>query len=71
MNEKEIMGEARRQKTSLADQIGVECRRCGCKHLLVVYTRPRSGGKIMRRRQCRHCGTRMTTYEVLPGRVGG
>jgi transcriptional regulator NrdR family protein len=59
-----------RQRVSLEKQIGLECRRCGCQHLAVLYTRRRSGGKIMRRRQCRHCGTRMTTYEVLPGRVG-
>ena len=38
------------------------CRRCGCKHFRVVCTRPTWGGPIMRRRECRHCGKRMTTW---------
>jgi len=42
---------------------GLECRYCGCKHFRVVYTRPTYGGRIMRRRECRHCGKRMTTWE--------
>jgi DNA-directed RNA polymerase subunit RPC12/RpoP len=42
---------------------GLECRYCGCKHFRVIYTRPTWGGRIMRRRQCRHCGKRMTTWE--------
>jgi hypothetical protein len=41
----------------------LECRYCGCKHFRVVYTRPTYGGRIMRRRECRHCGKRMTTWE--------
>lgn len=42
---------------------GLECRHCGCKHFRVIYTRPAWGGRIMRRRGCRHCGKRMTTWE--------
>ena len=42
---------------------GLECRNCGCKHFRVIYTRPTWGGQIMRRRECRHCGKRMTTWE--------
>ena len=42
---------------------GLECRGCSCKHFRVVYTRPTWGGRIMRRRECRHCGRRMTTWE--------
>ena len=45
------------------EQRGLECRHCGCKHFLVVYTRPTRGGQIMRRRECRHCGRRITTWE--------
>ena len=41
---------------------GIECRKCGCRHFYVIYTRKRLG-KIMRRRQCRHCGKRVTTFE--------
>ena len=48
------------------DQRGIQCRRCGCRHFFVVYTRPRVG-KILRRKECRHCGTRMTTWEHAIG----
>ena len=50
-----------------ADKRGLECRYCGCKHFRVIYTRPTWGGRIMRRRECRNCGKRMTTWE----RAGG
>ena len=46
---------------------GLECRRCGCKHFRVVYTRPTWGRRIMRRRECRRCGKRMTTWEKAGG----
>lgn len=45
------------------DQKGLTCRHCGCRHFHVVYTRPTWGGRIMRRRECRNCGKRMTTWE--------
>jgi transcriptional regulator NrdR family protein len=41
---------------------GIECPRCGCRHFYVVYTRPRDG-QIVRRKECRHCGRRITTWE--------
>jgi hypothetical protein len=44
-------------------ETGLECRNCGCRDFRVVYTRPRPGNKIMRRRACRHCGKRITTFE--------
>jgi len=50
-----------------ADWRGLECPRCGCRHLRVLYTRRAWGGRILRRRECRHCGRRMTTYETLAG----
>lgn len=43
---------------------GLECRHCGCQHFYVLYTRPASGDRIMRRRECRNCGRRITTYEI-------
>lgn len=53
-----------RKKCNLAmDKWGLECHHCGCKHFRVVYTRPTHGSRIMRRRECRHCGKRMTTWE--------
>jgi hypothetical protein len=45
------------------DQRGLMCRHCGCKHFWVVYTRAVRGGRLMRRRECRHCGRRVTTWE--------
>lgn len=47
---------------------GVVCPRCGCAHLPVLNTR-RSLGRIVRYRQCRHCGRRVTTYEVTPSKL--
>jgi len=41
---------------------GLVCRKCGCTHFFVVYTRPIRGG-IRRSRQCRHCGKRLITTE--------
>jgi hypothetical protein len=49
------------------DKRGLECRWCGCRHFRVVYTQPTWGGRIMRRRECRHCGKRMTTWEKPGG----
>lgn len=46
---------------------GLECPRCGCEHLYVVYTKRSWGGRIVRRRQCRHCGRRVTTVERVSG----
>jgi hypothetical protein len=45
------------------EQRGLECRVCRCKRFRVIYTRPRSGGGLLRRRECRHCGSRITTCE--------
>ena len=50
---------------------GIECRKCGSRYHRTLYTRPQAGGKIVRRRICRHCGHEFTTYEVLPGSVKG
>jgi hypothetical protein len=44
---------------------GVVCSRCGCADLRVRNTR-HSRGRIVRYRECRHCGKRITTYEVPP-----
>jgi len=42
---------------------GVACRKCGCCHLPVYYTR-RQLGCIVRVRECRHCGRRLVTREA-------
>lgn len=49
------------------DGVGIECRECGCRHFFVIYTRAVSERRIMRRRECRHCGWRITTYERVAG----
>lgn len=46
---------------------GLICRRCACGYFRVIYTRPAWAGRIMRRRECRHCGKRMTTWEKAGG----
>lgn len=46
---------------------GLSCSVCGCQHFHVVYTRAMPGGKILRRRECRHCGKRITTTEQQLG----
>jgi transcriptional regulator NrdR family protein len=42
---------------------GLVCEKCGCEHFRVFYTRRAPGGKIVRSRECRHCGRRVITYE--------
>ncbi|MBU0638326.1 MAG: hypothetical protein KKB50_05630 [Planctomycetes bacterium] len=43
--------------------VGLRCPNCHCRHFYVVYTRPKVNGRTMRRRECRHCGRRIVTYE--------
>jgi transcriptional regulator NrdR family protein len=43
--------------------VGFRCRRCGHQQFRVIYTRPAAGGIVIRRRACRHCGTRISTKE--------
>ncbi len=52
---------------ALEEQRGLACWHCGCKHFRVIYTRPYRGKRIMRRRECRNCGKRMTTWEKAGG----
>jgi transcriptional regulator NrdR family protein len=42
---------------------GLCCRDCGCRELRVIYMRKAPLGRVRRRRECRHCGKRTTTYE--------
>ena len=42
---------------------GLKCPKCGCGHFQVLYTRRALGGRLLRRRECRYCGRRITTYE--------
>ena len=49
---------------SHADQHGLVCPQCGCRHFEVLYTRRALGAMLVRRRACRHCGRRITTAET-------
>jgi hypothetical protein len=54
--------------TSGQNSRGLSCRACGCQHFRVLYTRRASGGRLVRRRECRHCGKRFSTWEQEAGR---
>lgn len=41
---------------------GIECPRCGCRHLPALFSR-RKGRLMIRLRVCRHCGKRVRTVE--------
>ena len=45
------------------DVVGLKCSNCECQDFFVVYTQAVKGARIRRRRECRHCGKRVTTYE--------
>lgn len=50
-------------KPTFTHKRGLECPKCGCGHFRVLYTRRAVAGKLLRRRECRYCGRRITTYE--------
>jgi transcriptional regulator NrdR family protein len=64
------MNEPRQRKTwpPKDSSHGVVCPRCACADLRVLNTRY-AHGRIVRYRQCRHCGRRLTTYEVTPAEL--
>lgn len=43
---------------------GLWCSVCGCRHFEVIRTRETRDGRIRRRRACRFCGKRITTFEA-------
>jgi len=43
---------------------GIRCPQCGCCHFYTTHTEPLRDGRIRRRKQCRHCGRRIVTYET-------
>ena len=56
-----------RKPRTARDIIGLQCRKCGHRQFKVIYTRAAFGSKVVRRRECRKCGTRITTAERLLG----
>ena len=56
-----------KNKPAPHEKRGLECPQCGCGHFRVLYTRRALGGRLLRRRQCRYCGRRITTHEHVGG----
>ena len=54
------------QPQSSQSNRGLACPHCGCRHFYVVYTRPKTD-RIVRRKECRHSGKRITTQEKTTG----
>lgn len=52
-----------------ADDGGLECPKCGCRHFRVIYTN-RLPDAIERRRECRNCNYRVFTREKIRGSEG-
>jgi hypothetical protein len=46
---------------------GLVCRHCGWSRFRVIYTRAAIGGRVVRRRECRNCLERITTWEKAIG----
>ena len=46
---------------------GIRCSKCGCFHFRLIYTRRVLLGRLIRRRECRHCGRRIMTAETIRG----
>lgn len=55
----------RTQSSETKEKRGLECPRCGCGHFYVLYTRRARGGRLLRRRECRHCGRRVNALERI------
>lgn len=53
-------------KPSGEPTVGLECPACGCRHFKVIDNEPKRR-YIYRRRECRHCGRRVTTSERIIG----
>ncbi len=55
-----------------ADELGIECPRCGCRHFEVTHVW-RHPDEIKRRKKCRNCGRPVTTIErrMLPVSLDG
>jgi len=46
-----------------AEQRGIECPKCGCRHFYTTHTEPLVDGRVRRRKVCRHCGRKIVTFE--------
>lgn len=48
-----------------SDDDRLRCPRCECPHLCVLEKRGSVGNRARRRRECRNCGHRFTTFEAV------
>ncbi len=55
--------QAKSQPVLYGEKLGLVCRKCGCQHFRVIYLKRLPQGVVMRRRECRHCGRRVSTRE--------
>lgn len=51
------------KKPAQEDDRGLRCGQCGSRKFAVIYTRAARNKTLIRRRECRNCGTRLTTWE--------
>ena len=56
-----------KKQESRSENRGLRCRQCECRHFRVIYTRSGYKGTVKRRRECRNCGERITTWERAIG----
>jgi transcriptional regulator NrdR family protein len=61
------MNDAQEKDKEELDVRGLRCQKCGCGQFRVIYTRPAHGAKLVRRRECRNCQARITTWERVIG----
>jgi hypothetical protein len=61
------MQESKSPQQDPRDTIGLRCRRCDGQQFRVIYTRAAIDAKVVRRRECRQCGARLTTWERAIG----
>lgn len=53
------------ESENVNESAGLECIKCGCRHFLTIRTIPRDK-RIVRRKECRYCGWRTNTVEIIP-----
>lgn len=64
-------GDAEPRRPSLAElaarnsDSGLACSQCGFRHFWTIRSVPHKNQYVLRRRECRRCGHRFTTREVV------
>ena len=53
-----------KQSRTRRSECGISCPKCGCCHFYTTHTEPLRDGRIRRRKECRHCGRKIVTYEA-------